>query len=76
MSGSKPSRYVEINFFKARNLSIFGTISLCSANSSKTDESVEYPVFVFLITGSPIFSNKITPNCFVELILKDSPAKS
>ena len=52
------------------------TIGDWEASFSNTSTAVEYPVFVFLMTGKFIFSNKITPNCFGELILNSSPANS
>ena len=52
----------------------FSTTGASNLSFSSTSALVEYPVFVFLLPLRPIFSKRITPSCFGELILKSSPA--
>ena len=76
INGFNPSTYVEFSFINCLYSNIFPIIGSSLFSFSKTSTSVEYPFFVFLITGNCIFSKRISPNCFVELILNSSPAIS
>jgi DNA polymerase I-like protein with 3'-5' exonuclease and polymerase domains len=56
-----------INSPKQLGVVLFETLELPvikrPCNCSNTSTAVEYPVFVFLMTGSSSVSNNTTPNC-------------